>query len=236
MSNQINCLAFGTHPDDIELFCSGLLIKLKKQGYTTAVIDLTYGELSTNGDIEVRKNETTLANQILRLAKRINLGFEDGNIINTPDTRLAIIKQIRTIKPEICILPYWRDRHPDHINAALLVYDAIFYAGLSRIDTKQKAYGPKSILYYMQHLIFTPTFIVDISDEFADKLNAIKVYQSQFSNRNNKYIKTYINRDEFLKSIITRAKFYGDQINCGYGEPYFYDGHLKINDIMKNFC
>jgi bacillithiol biosynthesis deacetylase BshB1 len=235
MSYHTDCLAFGTHPDDIELFCSGLLIKLKNQGYTTAVIDLTYGELSTNGDVATRKNETKNANKILRLDKRINLGFDDGNIINTPDTRLKIIKQVRDIKPEICILPYGKDRHPDHIKAAQLVQDAIFYAGLPRIDTGQKAFRPKSILYYMQHLDFNPTFIVDISDEFENKLNAIKAYKSQFINKDNDFIETYINRNEFIESIITRAKFYGHHISCRYGEPYFYDGDLKINDIMKIF-
>jgi bacillithiol biosynthesis deacetylase BshB1 len=235
MVDQMDCLAFGTHPDDIELCCSGLLIKLKKQGYTTAVIDLTYGELSSNGDVETRKSETSNANQILRLDKRINLGFKDGHINNTPDTRLAIIEQIRALQPRICILPYWKDRHPDHINASHLIFDAIFYSGLARIDTQEGAYRPKSVLYYMQHQVFDPTFIVDISDEFEDKLNAIKAYQSQFSNQDAKYVKTSINSGEFIESIVTRAKFYGYQIDGNYGEPYFYQRHLKINDVMKIF-
>ena len=235
MAVQIDCLAFGAHPDDIELCCGGLLIKLKKQGHKTAVIDLTYGELSTNGDVDTRKKETNSASQILQLDQRMNLGFNDGHIINTPETRLAVIKQIRLWQPKICLIPYWVDRHPDHMNASHLIFEAIFYAGLSRINTRQEAFRPKSILYYMQHQVFDPTFIIDISDEFEDKLYAIKAYQSQFGFPGSRQTATYINRDEFIESMITRAKFYGNQIDCTYGEPYFYKGHLKIKDIMTIF-
>jgi len=110
--NKIDCLAFGAHPDDVELFCSGLLVKLQKQGYSTGIIDLTKGELSTNGTLEIRQAETKKASEILKVTVRENLGFQDGNIENNPLNRIEIIKCLRKFKPELVLQPYWEDRHP----------------------------------------------------------------------------------------------------------------------------
>ena len=230
---KIDCLAFGAHPDDVELFSSGLLIKLQKQGFSTGIIDLTQGELSTNGTMQIRQEETKKATEVLKISVRNNLLFEDGNIENTKQNRLEIINYLRNYKPDIVLQPYWDDRHPDHIAASRIISDACYYSGLKKIETEHEAFRPKTILYYMMHNTFAPSFIVDISNEMETKINAIKCYESQFKKLDNN--NTYINQPEFFDSIVNRAKFYGYEIKKEFGEPYYYNGILGINNIMEFF-
>lgn len=230
---KIDCLAFGPHPDDVELFCSGLLIKLQKQGFNTGVIDLTRGELSTNGDTEIRGEEAQKASKVMKLSVRENAEFEDGNIENNRQNRLKLIKIIRMYKPDLVIQPHWEDRHPDHINASKIITDVCFYSGLKKIDTGQEPHRPKAVLYYMMHKSFLPSFIVDITDEISTKLEAIQCYESQIGRRKNNTQNTYINKPEFFDSIVNRAKFYGYEIKSEFGEPYFCKDVLRINNIME---
>ena len=232
---KIDCLAFGAHPDDVELFCSGLLAKLTKQRYTTGIIDLTRGELSSNGTPEIRESEAKKASEILQVTIRQNLEFQDGNIENNHQNRIEIIKQLREYQPDLILLPYWEDRHPDHVAASKIITDACYYSGLSKIDTNHEPHRPKTILNYMMHSIFTPSLIVDISKEMDTKIKAIKSYESQFGQSDGKNNETYINKPEFFDSIVNRAKFYGYEINAKFGEPYYYKGIFKIDNIMSVF-
>ena len=232
---QTDCLAFGPHPDDIELFCGGLLVKIKKQGYTTGVVDLTRGELSTNGSVETRQAEADEASRILGLDLRQNLGLADGYLESTPTNRRSVIEVIRSLRPQICLIPYWEDRHPDHQAAARLLERAIFDAGLIKIKTGEEAYRPEIILYYMLHQFFTPSFIVDISEEMEYKMAAIRAYVSQFSECSKEAQSTYINNVNFLDTIQTRAEFFGQQIRSKFGEGFYYKGMLKINNILQFF-
>jgi bacillithiol biosynthesis deacetylase BshB1 len=228
-------MAFGPHPDDVELFSGGALIKLKKQGYSTAVVDLTRGELSTNGDVDTRLNEAETAKQILNLDIRLNLGLNDGSLDSSWENRQAIIKTVRSLQPKVCLVPYWVDRHPDHENASSLLKRALFDAGLKKIDTGQEVYRPKIIIYYILHNYVDPTFVVDISDEMDQKLDSINAYDSQFSSISEDGVSTYINKPDFLKSIITRAEFLGQRIGVKYGEGFYYPGIMKIDNIIKYF-
>jgi bacillithiol biosynthesis deacetylase BshB1 len=232
---QIDCLAFGPHPDDVELFCGGVLIKLKGAGYTTAVADLTAGELSSNGDVETRLAEAEAAKRILNLDIRLNLGLSDGELFNTWDNRLRIVDTIRDLKPRICLVPFWQDRHPDHESASILLKRAIFDAGLKKIETKLEAYRPTTVLYYFLHQYSDPTFIVDISDQMDQKLKAINVYVSQFSAKAEGTTETYINKPDFKKTIVNRAEFFGQQIGVTYGEGFYYPQMLKIDNIIDFF-
>ena len=232
---KVDCLAFGAHPDDVELFCSGLLIKLQKQGYSTGIIDLTEGELSTNGTIETRELEAKKAAEILQVTSRKNLKIPDGNIENSNQNRIEIIRQLREFRPQLVLQPFWEDRHPDHVAASQIITEACFYSGLQKIETNQKPYRPKTVLYYMMHTIFTPSLVVDISDEMDTKIKAIKIYQSQFVQSSKKNTETYINKPEFFDSIVNRAKFYGYEIKTQFGEPYYFEGLLKIDNIMNLF-
>jgi bacillithiol biosynthesis deacetylase BshB1 len=223
-------LAFAAHPDDVELFCSGLLIKLQKQGKKTGAIDLTRGELSSNGTPQIRGQETKQATKIMKLSVRENLDMEDGNIENSKKNRLKIIQSIRKYKPDLVLIPYWLDRHPDHFAASRLVSEASYYAGLKKIETDQEEHRPQFVLHYMMHQTFTPSFIIDISEEMEEKIQSIKCYKSQFGKSANK---TFINRPEFFDSIINRAKFYGYEIKKEFGEPYFFNGVLRVNNIFE---
>lgn len=232
---DIDCLAFSPHPDDAELFCGGLLLKLKKQGYATAIIDLTRGELSTNGNPEQRAKESARASEILQLEVRRNLHMADGNIEDSPENRKKIISVIRTYKPAICLVPYWHDRHPDHEAAADLIKRSVFCSGLNKIDTGQEAFRPASILYYMLHNNFEPSFVVDITEEMDDKTAAIMAYESQFLLQDKNTQDTYINRSRFLESLKSRAAFYGHQAGVSFAEAYYYEGRLKIDNILEYF-
>lgn len=232
--DYLDILAISPHPDDAELFCGGLLARAKREGYSTGILDLSQGEWSTFGDNEQRKKESQQASSILKLGWRGNLGLPDGDLVNTPENRLALIRIIREQRPKICLVPYGQDRHPDHETAAVLIKAAIFQAGLKKVESDQQAYRPQTVLAYMLHKIFNPTFVVDISTDMETKMAAIRAYQSQFMNTGQKE-NTYISRPEFLDSIIMRARFYGLQIHTTYGEPYYFDGMIKIDNVMDFF-
>jgi bacillithiol biosynthesis deacetylase BshB1 len=232
---QIDCLAFGPHPDDVELFCGGVLIKLKEQGYRTAIADLTVGELSSNGTVETRLVEAEKAKQILSLDMRTNLGLSDGSLESSKENRLGIVKAIRSLRPKICLIPYWRDRHPDHESASVLLKRSIFDAGLRKIESGQEAFRPKTILYYIMHQYIEPTFVVDISSQMDQKLNAIRAYNSQFFLDSQENASTYINKPEFLESVVTRAEFLGQKIGVKYAEGYYYPETMKIDNIINFF-
>jgi bacillithiol biosynthesis deacetylase BshB1 len=227
---------FSPHPDDAELFCGGLLIKLKKQGYTTAIVDLTQGELSTNGTPEVRLAETAAATEILQLDARVNLKISDGNIEDSRENQIKIIKVIRKYRPAICLIPYWRDRHPDHEFAARLLKHALFLAGLNKIDTNQDAFRPANIISYMLHYNFDPSFVVDISNEIDQKIEAITAYKSQFTLQDTQAHDTYINRPNFLDSLRNRAAFFGQMAGVSYAEAFYYEGSIKIDNILEHFA
>lgn len=232
---QIDCLAFGPHPDDVELFCGGVLIKLKEQGYSTAVADLSRGELSSNGDVESRMAESESAKRILNLDVRLNLGLSDGSLHPSQENRLEIIKTLRSLRPTICLIPYWEDRHPDHETASILLKRSLFDAGLRKIDTDQEVYRPQITLYYLMHKYIEPTFAVDITNQMDQKLAAIKAYGSQFLLNSEKNTSTYINKPEFIDSVVTRAEFIGQKIGVKYAEGFYYPQMMKIDNIIDFF-
>ncbi len=217
------------------LFCGGTLLKLKSLGYSTAIVDLTQGELSTNGDVATRQMEAEQAAAILHLDKRINLSIPDGMITADKENRTKIIKTIRKHRPDICLIPYWKDRHPDHTDASRLVQRAIFESGLSKIGDPEEAYRPKTILYYMMHDNFRPSFVVDISDEMQTKKLAIMAYESQFSSLNSRSKPTAINQTEFLKFLTDRSAYLGYPVGAEYGEGFYYKGVIKIDNLMEFF-
>jgi bacillithiol biosynthesis deacetylase BshB1 len=233
---KLDMLAFAAHPDDIELTCGGTIIKLVCKGYQIGIIDLTQGELGTRGNAEIRQKEASTAADIMGVKIRENLGIPDGNIEINMKNRLHIIKIIRRYKPCLIFLPYWKGRHFDHIHCSHLVSEAAFYAGLSKIETEQRAYRPLRLIYYMIRHDFRPTFIVDISDYFEDKLKAIRAHESQFTTSvapGEPF--TAMNSPEFLRGIETRARYYGSFIGVDYGEPFYMKEILKLDDPIE-FC
>lgn len=233
---ELDILALGTHPDDVELFCGGTIIKMVRQGHKLGIIDLTEGELSTRGNVETRKKELQQAAKILKIKIRENLKLTDGNLVNSADHRLQIIERIRKFRPRIVLIPYWADRHPDHENASKLLSESCFYSGLSKIKSTFPEFRPQYIIYYFHHWVEKPTFIVDISEEFAKKMEAIKAYKSQFYDPGSKEPQTYISDKSFLKSIETRARYFGYQIGVDFGEPFLVKSVLKIDNLLNIFA
>lgn len=226
---KIDILAFGAHPDDTELGCSGTLASLVKQGKKVAVVDLTRGEMGTRGTPDLRLREAQKAAGILGLSARENLGLPDTELKNIRENQLAIIEKVRYYKPHICILPAPADRHPDHGNAAALLTDAIFYSGLMKIETRgpgrkpQKPHRPAHVIHYMQDRPFEPDFIFDITDSLAVKEKAIKAFASQFNVSDpGDEPETYISDPAFFEALRGRAQHYGHLAGFRYGEAFLY--------------
>ncbi len=235
---HLDALAFGAHPDDIELTCAGTLLKLSALGYKTGVIALTRGELGTRGTPEIRQQEFEAAAKILGLSVHKMLDLSDGDIAVNMETKLNVIREIRIYQPRIVLAPYWVVRHPDHGHTSQLVREAAFYAGLKKIDTGQKPHRPNKVIYYAERFEFQPSFIVDISDYHERKVQAIQAYQSQFHNpEKHKYgeEETNVSRPEFLEAIITRDKQYGSYIGAKYGEPFLVREPMRLDDPVAFF-
>ncbi len=228
-SETLDVLAVAAHPDDIELTCAGTIIKMAKRGYTTGILDLTRGELGTRGTPEERMEEAARAGRIMGLTTRENADLPDGRLTPDQDTKMVLIKALRRYRPKLWLIPCTEDRHPDHAATGRAAQDAAFLAGLRKIDTGQEPFRPTWTLYYFCRWEETPSFVVDVSDEFDTRIEAIKAYRSQFD-EDADGPRTFISRPQFLESIIARAKYYGSKIECAYGEPFHSREMLRVDD------
>jgi N-acetylglucosamine malate deacetylase 1 len=226
---KADILAFGAHPDDTELGCSGTLAALVNEGKTVVVADLTRGEMGSRGTAENRRKEAEKAAAILGLSDRVNLGLPDSELVNDRESQLPVIEVVRHYRPHICILPAPADRHPDHGNAATLLLDAIFYSGLVKIQTRdkernvQQPHRPAHVIHYMQDQPFDPDFIFDITDTLEIKEKAIKAFASQFDVSDpGEEPATYISGPAFFKALRARAKHFGHLGGFEYGEAFKY--------------
>ncbi len=235
---KLDALAFGAHADDVELSCSGTIIKLGASGYKTGVITLTRGETATRGSAKIRAREFAHSAEIMGLASHKMLDIPDGWIEVTRENRLKIIREIRTYRPRIVFAPYWISRHPDHEKTSHLVREAAYLAGLKKLKTDQKPHRPYRVIYYPTRFEFKPSFIVDISDFHAQKIKSILSYKSQFHHKDKAEFgedETLLSRPEFLDVIETRDKQYGTYIGVRYGEPFLVREAIKIDDPVAFF-
>lgn len=235
---HLDVLVFSAHPDDAELSMGGTVALLSKNNIKVGLIDLTKGEMGTRGTVETRQREAFNAAITLKAAMRENLEIPDGNIQLNKENLLKVIITIRKYRPSIVFAPYFNDRHPDHIDASRLIKRAVFYSGLAKIKTfdrevPQQQFRPDKLFYFMQTYTFEPTFIVDISETFEQKMKAIACYETQFHNPKSTEPETFISRPEFINYIRSRAEFYGFQIHKRYGEPFFCEEKLELN--LLNF-
>jgi bacillithiol biosynthesis deacetylase BshB1 len=233
---KLDILAIGAHPDDVELGCSGTLIKQMQKGYKAGIIDLTKGELGTRGDAKTRLKEQGASSKILGIQARENLGFEDGFFKNDKEHQIELIRLIRKYQPAVVISNAHYDRHPDHGRAAQLTYDACFLAGLPKIETKlkgdkQKAFRPRALYHYIQAIHIEPNFVVDISAQFDKKLKCILAYKSQFYNPRSKESSTFISSPEFLEFVKARARHFGMTIGANYAEAFTVNRIPGVEDI-----
>ncbi len=235
---ELDALAFGAHADDVELACAGTIIKLGASGRRTGVAALTRGEMGTRGTAEIRAKEFERSSEIMGLAVHTMLDIPDGRIEVNWDNKLKLIKVIRANRPRIVFAPYWVDRHPDHENASLLVRHTAYLAGLKKIDTGQEAWRPYRVIFYQGRFEFAPSFIVDVSEHHARKLEAITAYGSQFHRPEGEDAgqpETQLSRPGFLERIRARDKRYGANIGVEYGEPFFVREALRLDDPVAFF-
>ncbi len=235
---KLDALAFGAHADDVELACSGTIIKLGASGYKTGIISLTRGEMATRGSAKIRAQEFAQSAKIMGLASHKMLDIPDGRIEVTWENKIKIIKEIRTYKPRIVFTPYWVSRHPDHEKASHLVREAAYLSGLKKLKTGQEPYKPYRVIYYQTRFEFKPSFIVDITNFQAQKMISILSYKSQLHHQDKAELgddETLLSRPEFLDRIATRDKQYGTYIGVKYGEPFLVREAIKINDPVDFF-
>lgn len=233
---KIDILAFGAHPDDVELGCSGTLAKLISEGKKVAVVDLTQGELGTRGTNITRAEEAAEATKILGISARENLRMKDGFLLNTEEYQMQIVKMIRKYQPEIVFANAIEDRHPDHAKASKLVSDACFLSGLVKIETEiegedQKPWRPKHVFHYIQWKNIQPDFVVDISDFMDKKIETCLAYKTQFYDPNSKEPMTPIATKDFLESLTYRAQDLGRLAGVAYAEGFTSERLLAL----KNF-
>lgn len=242
MPETLDVLALSAHPDDVELCAGGTVCMLTSQGYRVGVVDFTRGELGSRGTPEGRLEEAAAAAEILNLATRDNLGLPDGDIANTPANRLKLIRLVRRYRPHIVLANPPTCRHPDHEAAARFATDALFYAGLRKINTEddgapQEPWRPHHILYYMQTLPFDPTFVVDVTDVWDQRIRALQAFRSQFFNPDYEpgadEPETFVSNPDFFQWVEARAREYGYRIGATYGEPFLYrHGPVGVTDLV----
>jgi len=231
---NLDVLVFAAHPDDAELGMGGTIIKLITSGKKIGLVDLTKAELSTRGNVKLREKEAEKAAKLMKLSFRENLGIPDGDICLSDSNLRKVIVTLREYQPKIIFAPYLNDRHPDHIDASVLIKRAMFKSGLTKYESsfkgkKQPAYRPAKLFYYMQTYTFIPTFVVDISSTFKDKMKAVMAFKSQFYTSGKKEPSTFISSKNFISYVEARAEYYGFGIGKKYGEPFFCEESIEYN-------
>ncbi len=231
-------LAFGPHPDDVEIFCGGIMIRLADLGYTTGVVDLTHGELATHGSVEERAREAEAARRVLGLSFRENLGLPDGFISEGNDRsqldRAVLV--LRRRRPELVLVPWIEERHPDHVAASALLTRAVFFAGLRRFETEapSERFVPRQVLYYPMRHRMTPSFIVDTSSAWPRKTQAIACHRSQIAPGDGAE-PTLIGSPLALSAIEARDRYHGSMIGTSFGEALRSAAALGLIDPVAHF-
>jgi len=234
---KLDILAFGAHPDDIELGCGGTLISHVKKGKKVGLIDLTLGELGTRGTVDIRLQEAKDAAEIIGAEIRENLKMADGFFVNDEAHQRLVIQAIRKFKPEIVLCNAPTDRHPDHGKGGILVKQAAFLSGLRKIETEengveQEPWRPKAVYHYIQYYDLEPTFLVDISNVMDEKIASYKAHKSQFFDPNSQEPETLISKPDFLENITGRARYFGQYIHANYAEGFILDNYIGVDDLF----
>jgi bacillithiol biosynthesis deacetylase BshB1 len=234
----LDILAFGIHPDDVELSMGGTIAKHKALGYKIGICDLTKGEMGSRGSGELRLEEARRAGEILNIDLRENLGMEDVWAIDNQENCLKIVQILRKYRPKVVFCNAKSDRHPDHAKGAEMVTKACFISGLIKIETLldgkiQDCFRPEVVYNYIQFQIQKPDFIIDISGFEDKKFEAINAYGSQFFSKDSKEVETFISQKGFLDVIRSNDLVLGKSIQVDYAEGFQINRHLGVNDLMS---
>jgi bacillithiol biosynthesis deacetylase BshB1 len=233
---KLDILAFGAHPDDIELSCGATVAKEVALGKKVGIVDLTRGELGTRGSAEIRDKEASDAAKILGVAVRENLEFADGFFTNDKVHQLEIIKMVRKYQPDIVLCNAIDDRHIDHAKGSKLVSDACFLSGLLKINTElddvvQEKWRPKHVYHYIQWKNIEPDFVVDVTNYIDIKRDAIAAYKSQFYDPKSNEPETPITSKNFTESVLYRARDLGRLIGTEYGEGFTTERYPAVDTL-----
>jgi len=235
---KLDVLAFAAHPDDTELSCSATLALQASKG-KVGVVDFTEGEMGTRGTPEIRLKEAQASAEVLGLAVRENLGFDDAYFTHDKEHLNKLVEILRKYRPDIVLANAIYDRHPDHGRASAMIKEACFLSGLEKVETfdsdnsKQEKWRPKAVYHYIQSQFIEPDFVVDVSDFWGTKMKAIQEFKSQFYDPNSKEPDTYISSPEFMEMIVSRGKELGHSIGAKYGEGFTVDRNMGVSDLKQ---
>jgi N-acetylglucosamine malate deacetylase 1 len=234
LAPAVDLLAIAAHRDDVELLCGGTLAKMASLGYRTGILDLTRGEMGTEGSADLRGQEADAAAEVLGVIARRNAGFPDAGLENNAETRAHVASFIRAFRPRVVILPYMEGRHPDHRIASQLGYDACFLAGLGKLPIPGEAHRPTKLLYsltYRENAV-KPTFVVDITGQMETKMRAIACYDSQFSGKTWGGEVFPGGERPLYDQVRMHAARYGSLIRTEYGEPFYTVETIEVGDVV----
>jgi bacillithiol biosynthesis deacetylase BshB1 len=229
---RLDVLAIAAHPDDVELSVGGTLAKLALAGYRTGILDLTRGESGTRGTPELRALESRRASEILGLTIRETLNLGDSHLWVNEESRVEVVRALRGLRPRIVFTQHWDDPHPDHAHASQLVREAAHIAGLAKYDAEAgfERWRPSCVAYFHFTRAVAPTFIVDISETYERKWEAIQAHESQFFNPNSNEPQTRVSTQGFLREMEARDRYFGAMIGVEYGEAFFVREALNVAD------
>src|SRR5580765_4177082 len=230
---NLDILAIAAHRDDVEQTCGGTLLKMAERGHRTGILDLTQGEMGTRGSAEERAAEAAEAARILRVSWREALDIPDGRVENNWENRLKVARVIREQRPRVVILPFWEGRHPDHYTAATLGYEACYAAGLKQLPVGGEPHRPKKILYASMYWEIKPSFLVDITPQWDQKLAAINCFASQFAGDLRDITELYPAWGKLIDRITTQCKYFGHLMGVEYAEPFIVKESMAVDDIVN---
>jgi bacillithiol biosynthesis deacetylase BshB1 len=232
---SVDVLAFGPHPDDVELAMGGTLLKLQAAGYRTGIVDLTSGEMGTRGTVELRAREAEEAAKLLGVAVRRNLGLGDGRLEPSASAKKRVAEVIRELKPRLVFTNYPENNHPDHTASGPLVAEAAYLAGLGKLEASGEPHRPNRVLYYLVPHKVTPSFIVDVSPFHERKMTAVRAYASQLFSRESGEPETFVSQPGFLSRVEAMDRYYGALIDADFGEAFYLREAIRVDDPVSFF-
>lgn len=236
MNEPVDLLAIAAHRDDAELTCGGTLAKAARAGHRVGILDLTQGETGTRGSADTRAAEAARAAEALGVAVRLNAGLPDAHLQNDEASRVRLVELVRATRPRVVILPYPIGRHPDHRVASEVARDACYLAGLAKYPDPSRG-EPHRLFKILYALAYRedpvkPSFVVDISETFEAKMQALRCYASQFDG-----VKAageiFPTGQDLYELIRVQSAHYGSLIRRPYGEPFFTLETLEVTDVLQ---
>ena len=232
---NVDVLAIGAHPDDVEMTIGGTIAKMTAAGRSVAIVDMTRGEMGTQGTPESRAEEAEAAGKALGVCERVNLGLPDGLLRDTDEGRHLLIEQIRRFKPTLVLAPHAEDMHPDHVATGQMVHAIMYPVRFKNHPVGGEPHRPREFLYYMSHFTFDPSFVVDVSAFHDQKMASVRCYASQFEANKKDGCRTWIGEPGFLKTLEARARHFGSLIHREFGEPFLAPRTVPMDDPVAHY-